>query len=32
MFQERVDSAEEAIARGDHKQGGQVLYDAIFAA
>jgi hypothetical protein len=32
VFQDRITRAEEAIARGDHKHGGQELYDAIMAA
>ena len=32
MIQERVHRAAEAIARGDHKHGGQELYDTIMSA
>jgi hypothetical protein len=31
MIEERLGNAEELIARGEHKQGAQELYDAIFA-
>jgi hypothetical protein len=32
MFQEQFARAEELIAKGDHKHGGQELYEAIFKA
>ena len=32
MFQEKFGKAQELIAAGDHKHGGQELYEAIFQA
>ena len=32
MFQEKLGKAQELIAKGDHKHGGQELYESIFQA
>jgi hypothetical protein len=32
MFQEKFGKAQELIAAGDHKHGGQELYESIFKA
>ena len=32
MFQEKLGKAQELIDKGDHKHGGQELYESIFQA